>query len=67
MTYYREVGNMMLHTTSVTLTLSRRNSGLMKSSRNQVSGGFSQSAMDLVDRTRGDEEVLIRFSDTLST
>lgn len=35
-----------------TPTLSSRNSGLMKSSRNQVSGGFSQSAMDLVDKSR---------------
>lgn len=35
-----------------TLTLNNKNSGLMKSSRNQVSGGFSQSAIALVDRTR---------------
>lgn len=35
------------HITHTTLTLSSRNSGLMKSRRNQVSGGFSQSAIDL--------------------
>lgn len=44
------------HTQKGTLTLSSKNSGLMKSSRNQVSGGFSQSAMDLVDRTRKRQE-----------
>lgn len=41
-----------IHNKKGTPTLSSRNSGLIKSSRNQVSGGFSQSAMDLVDKNR---------------
>jgi len=32
---------------TLSLTLSSKNSGLMKSSRNMVSGAFSQSAIDL--------------------
>lgn len=39
------------HRARSTLTLSSRNSGLMKSRRNNVSGGFSQSAIDLVGKT----------------
>lgn len=42
---------MITHRTRSTLTLSSRNSGLMKSRRNKVSGGFSQSAIDLVGET----------------
>lgn len=43
---------MSTHSHRGTLTLNSKNSGLIKSSRNQVSGGFSQSAIALVNKTR---------------
>lgn len=43
---------MSTHSYRDTLTLNSKNSGLIKSSRNQVSGGFSQSAIALVNKTR---------------
>lgn len=63
---YGEVRKPKRHSSSQgkgTPTLNSRNSGLMKSRRNQVSGGFSQSAMDLVHenrRRRGGVNILLR-------
>ena len=52
--YYYSLSN--TPTPTHTLTLRSRNSGLMKSRRNMVSGAFSQSAMDL--REGGDNDLL---------
>lgn len=55
------------HTLRGTLTLNSKNSGLIKSSRNQVSGGFSQSAIALVNKTRKKREgVNIHLCQTLN-
>lgn len=58
---------MSTHSHSGTLTLNSKNSGLIKSSRNQVSGGFSQSAMALVNKNRKDKKVIMSTFAKLST
>lgn len=58
---------MSTHSHSGTLTLNSKNSGLIKSSRNQVSGGFSQSAIALVNKNRKRQEgVNVHLCQTLN-